>query len=163
VYQLWVFIHLVGVFGFLLAHGVSTTVALSLRRERDPRRIASLLDLSSWSLAGFYGSILVLLVGGVTAGFLGHWWGQGWIWAALGVLVVMMGAMYGLATPYYKQLRLAVGASVPSGRGRAAQPASPASGVDVNALLRSSRPLVILGVGLAGLLVILWLMLYKPF
>jgi hypothetical protein len=162
-YQLWVFIHLVGVFGFLLSHGVSTAVALSLRRERDPRRIASLLDLSSWSLVGFYVSILVLLLGGITAGFLGHWWGQGWIWAALGVLILMMGAMYGLASPYYKRLRLAVGASVPTGRGRASPPAPPTPGVDVNALLRSSRPLVILGVGLVGLLVILWLMLYKPF
>src|SRR6266545_8083830 len=124
-YQFWVFVHLAGVFGFLLAHGVSAAVALSLRRERDPQRVRALLELSSWTLSGFYVSFVVLLAGGITAGFLGHWWGQGWIWAALGVLILMMGAMYGLASPYYKRLRLAVGASVPTGRGRASPPAPP--------------------------------------
>ena len=162
-YQFWVFVHLVGVFGFLLAHGVSAAVALSLRRERDPQRVRALLELSSWSLGGFYVSILVLLAGGVTAGFLGQWWGQGWIWAALGVLVAMMGAMYALASPYYRRVREALGVAR-TGRRRADAPAETLTlAADLDPLLRSSRPLLIVAVGIGGLLVILWLMVFKPF
>jgi hypothetical protein len=162
-YQFWVFVHLVGVFGFLLTHGASTAVALSLRKERDPQRVRALLELSSWSLAGFYVSMLVLLAGGITAGFLGHWWGQGWIWAALGVLVVMMGAMYGLATPYFNRLRQAVGAPTSGKRRRGSEPAPPTQVVQLEPLLRSSRPMVVMVVGIVGLVAILWLMVYKPF
>jgi len=162
-YQFWVFVHLAGVFGFLLAHGVSAAVALSLLRERDPQRVRALLELSSWTLSGFYISFLVLLAGGITAGFLGHWWGQGWIWAALGVLIVMMGAMYGLASPYYNRLRQAVGLQSYTQRRRGGGAAAPALTVELEPLQHSSRPLSIVILGIGGLLVILWLMVYKPF
>ena len=162
-YQFWVFVHLAGVFGFLLAHGASTAVALSLRKERDPQRVRALLELSSWSLAGFYVSMLVLLAGGITAGFLGHWWGQGWIWAALGVLVIMMGAMYGLASPYFNRLRQAVGAPTYNQRRRRAEPPPPTQVVELGPLLRSSRPMLVMVIGIVGLVAILWLMVYKPF
>ncbi len=162
-YQFWVFVHLAGVFGFLLAHGVSAAVALSLRRERDPQRVRALLELSSWTLSGFYVSFVVLLAGGITAGFLGHWWGQGWIWAALGVLLAMMGAMYGLASPYYTRLRQAVGLQTYDQRRRGGRPAAPTQTFELEPMQRSSRPLLIVVAGIGGLLVILWLMVYKPF
>jgi formate hydrogenlyase subunit 3/multisubunit Na+/H+ antiporter MnhD subunit len=162
-YQFWVFVHLAGVFGFLLAHGVSAAVAMSLRRERDPQKVRALLELSSWTLSAFYISFLVLLAGGITAGFLGHWWGQGWIWAALGVLLLMMGAMYGLASPYYNRLREAVGLQTYARKRQGTQPGPPTQTVKLEPLLRSSRPVLITVVGMMGLLVILWLMVYKPF
>jgi formate hydrogenlyase subunit 3/multisubunit Na+/H+ antiporter MnhD subunit len=162
-YQFWVFVHLLGVFGFLLAHGVSAAVALSLRRERDPERIRALLDLSSWSLAAFYVSVLLLLGGGITAGFLGHWWGEGWIWAALAVLIVMMGSMYWLASPFYKRLRQSVGAQTYDQRRKGIEPGPAVAAEELEPLLRSSRPLLIVVVGVVGLLVILWLMVLKPF
>jgi hypothetical protein len=31
---------------------------------------------------------LHVLVAGVIGGFMGAWWGEGWIWAAIGVLLV---------------------------------------------------------------------------
>lgn len=162
-YQFWVFVHLVGVFGFLLAHGVSAAVALSLRRERDPQRVRALLELSSWTLGGFYVSFLVLLAGGIIAGFLGHWWGQGWIWAALGVLLVMMGAMYGLASTYYRRVREAVGLPASGRARRPIEAGSPTQTMELEPLLRSSRPMLIVVVGIGGLLLILWLMVFKPF
>ena len=66
-YQWWVFIHLVGVLGFLLAHGVSVAVLFALRREREPGRIRALLTLSGQTTAVFYWSFLVLLGGGLAA------------------------------------------------------------------------------------------------
>ena len=51
-----------------------------IRRERDPARIRVLLELSSRSLGLVYGSLLALLIAGITAGVMGGWFGQGWIW-----------------------------------------------------------------------------------
>lgn len=149
-YRWWKLVHLVGAFGFVLAHGVSAGVAMRLRRERQPDRVRALLDLSAASRGLFYGSTVVLLVGGIVTGFLGHWWGQGWIWASLGLLVVLMGAAAGLAVPYYRRVRAAV-----------ADPRPDAGELD--RLLSSPRPLVIAWVGAGGLLVLLWLMTLKPF
>lgn len=98
-YQWWVFVHLVGVFGFLAAHGVSMGVMLRLRTERDPRRVSELLELSAWSIRGFYAALGVLLVGGVAAAFVGHLWSERWIWTAIGILVVTSVAMTNMARP----------------------------------------------------------------
>jgi hypothetical protein len=87
-YTWWVFLHIAGVFGFLIAHGVSVGVAFRLRRERDPKRIMALLDLSNSSITLLYVSLLLLIGGGVVAGFVGDWWGDGWIWVSLGTLIV---------------------------------------------------------------------------
>ena len=43
----WInFLHIIGVFGFLMSHGVSAGVFLALRRERDSDRIRVLLELA---------------------------------------------------------------------------------------------------------------------
>ena len=81
-YQWWVFIHIVGVVGFLLAHGVSVTVLFALRRERDPDRIRALLALSGQSTTAFYWSFLVLLGGGLAAAT----WGSAYVVLSLPVL-----------------------------------------------------------------------------
>jgi hypothetical protein len=163
VYRFWVFIHLLGVFGFLLAHGTSAVVAVRLRTERDPRRIGGLLDLSGGSLALLYVSLLLLLLGGIVAGFVGHLWGYGWIWTALGVLIAAMFAMYSLASPYYNRVRVAVGVQTYDQKRKGIQPGPPAPAEEIDEVLRSSRPFVVMGTGSVALLVILWLMVFKPF
>jgi hypothetical protein len=154
-YQVWVFLHIVGVFGFLVAHGVSVGVAFRLRKERDPKRIMALLDLSSSSVTLLYVSLLLLLTGGVVAGFIGHWWGFGWIWTALAALVVTMGLMYGLATNYYKRLRTIAGAM--------AEGSHAVREEQLAAVLAGPRPWVLAAVGFGALLFILYLMMFKPF
>src|SRR5207248_966623 len=76
-YQWWVFIHIVGVLGFLLAHGESVAVLFARRRERDPDRIRTLLGLSGQSATAFYVSFLVLLGGRLAAATCGPWWSAG--------------------------------------------------------------------------------------
>lgn len=154
-YQWWVFLHVAGAFVFLVAHGVSMGVALRLRQERDPKRIMALLDVSSTSISGLYVGLVLLLAGGIVSGFVGDWWDQGWIWVALGTLIVMMVFMYVVASPYYKRLRTIVGAMVQGseavGEERLAQ------------LLAGPRAMILAIVGSAGLLFILYLMFFKPF
>ncbi|MGH2677146.1 MAG: DUF2269 family protein [Actinomycetota bacterium] len=154
-YQWWVFLHIAGVFAFLVAHGVSVGVAFRLRRERDPRRIMALLDLSSWSISLMYFGIVLLLTGGVLAGFVGDWWGSGWIWVSLGTLIVVIVAMYALASAYYKRLRLIVGAM--------ADGSQAVSEEQLAGLLEGPRPWILAVIGFGGLLFILYLMLFKPF
>ena len=72
-------VHLVGVVGFLLAHGTSAGMAFAMRRERDPARMRRLLELSEASFALMYASLLVLLAGGVAGGFRQGYWSLGWI------------------------------------------------------------------------------------
>ena len=154
-YQWWVFLHIAGVFAFLIAHGVSVGVAFRLRRERDPRRIMALLDLSSWSISLMYIGILLLLTGGIVAGFVGDWWGSGWIWVSLGTLIVVIVSMYAMASGYYKRLRLIVGAM--------ADGSQAVSEEQLAGLLEGPRPWILAVIGFGGLLFILYLMLFKPF
>src|SRR5262249_6007961 len=104
-----VFLHVIGAFAFVLAHGASALAAFRIRVERDPERIGLLLDLSRLGAALSYTGLLVLLVAGIAAGIAGHWFGTGWIWAAIGVLLAVMLGMYATATPYYNRVRVAVG------------------------------------------------------
>jgi hypothetical protein len=160
VYDAWVYAHLAGVFGFLIAHGVSAGVGLRLRRERDAARARALLDLSSASLNLANVSFVVLLAGAIGTTTKGHLWGEGWVWAAIGVLAVLLALVPALVVPYYKKVRRVVGA--PGARGRA--PAGePGTAAEIAAVLGSPMPLVIAWTGAAALTVLLWLMVYKPF
>jgi plastocyanin/uncharacterized membrane protein len=154
VYQWWVFVHLVGVFGFLLAHGVSVGVAFQLRKERNIDRVNGLLELSSKAITPFYLSLVLLLAGGTVATFLGHLWGYGWIWASIGILVLVSVAMFALAATYFRRVRVIARAM---GEGTQAVTAE-----EFDRVLRSPRAIVISVVGFAGLAAILYLMLFKP-
>lgn len=153
-YEWWVFAHVLGVVGFLTAHGVSVSVALRLRNERDPSRISSLLDLSGRTVPWFYGSFALLLAGGVVAGFMGDWWGYGWIWAAIGTLVLITLAMFFMARPYYQRVRFISRALAEGSQAVTAE--------QYEAVVWGKTPLVITWIGVGGLVFILYLMMLKP-
>src|SRR5918999_1295434 len=101
----WVFLHIAGVFGFLTAHGVSIYVTLRLPNERDPARVAQLLELSASSVGFMWNAIGVLVLAGIAAGFTGGVLGEGWVWGAIVVLVAVMAAMYFMGTTWASRLR----------------------------------------------------------
>ena len=100
-YAYIVLLHVIGAFVFALSHGVSVAVGLRLRGVRSREQAAGMLELSGMAIGGMYVGLLLLLVGGIWAGFAGEHWGRLWIWAAIGILVVIIGAMYAVATPFY--------------------------------------------------------------
>jgi hypothetical protein len=155
VYEWLVLIHIVGVLGFVFTHGVSAAMALRLRHERNPDRIRVMLQISSSSLAVLYFSILLLLVGGVWAGFNGHWWGEGWIWVALGVFVANLVFMYVVPVPYYKKIREVM--TIEESGSSAVGPEQ------LEAMLQSNLPRVVLWVGVLSIVFIAYLMVIKPF
>lgn len=49
-----VFLHVAGVFIFLLGHGGAANAAFQMKHERDPDRLRALLDMSVRSFIGMY-------------------------------------------------------------------------------------------------------------
>ncbi|HET7726923.1 MAG TPA: DUF2269 family protein [Candidatus Limnocylindrales bacterium] len=150
-YQGLVFLHLVGVLVFAIAHGVSIFAAFRVRGERDPKVVAAILGLSKIAVGLLYVGLLLLGIGG-----LGAAWSAGtllapWAIASYVVLVVVLGVMYALATPYYVKVRELVGDGT-----AAVDP------VELERMLATRRPEILAGVGAIGLLVLVWLMVYRP-
>lgn len=162
VYNWLVFLHVVGVLSFMLAHGVSVSVAFALRHERHTERVRALLELSANSYGLMYISLLVILVSGVIVTFLGGYWNRGWIWISLILLIAISAAMGALGGRFYSEARKAAG--LPYHEQGKAFPAQPArSPEEVEAVLAKANPILLAVIGLGGLLVIVWLMMFKPF
>jgi uncharacterized membrane protein len=146
-YEFWVFLHVVGALLFAGAHGVPAAVAFAVRDEGDPEQLGRLLDLAAAARPAQYVGLALLVVGGVAAGWMGGWWGTGWIWASVVLLVAMLVGAAPLAV-VFARLRRAIRAS---------------AAADVERARRSPVPLVVAAYEAAGLLVIVWLMVAKPF
>src|SRR5262245_17923660 len=168
-YQWLVFAHVLGVFGFLLTHGAAVAVTLALPRQRELERVRVLLDLSrSVSMVANI-SLLTLLAAGITAGFMGNWWGQGWIWASLGLFILISVTMTLLGSRPLNRIRQLVHAG-----NRPRSETIGHSSLDTSAgeqlavkqlavLLDATHPWLLTVIGGGGLVVLLWLMLFKPF
>lgn len=161
-YRWVVFIHILFVFGFLIAHGTSVAVALKLRRERDRERLKGYLDLSSITVGIVHLTIFGVVITGVALGFMRRWWGQAWIWLSLALLIALFASMSVFGTRFYDRVRLAVG-TTPFYDPKRLETSTTASDAERQGLLATSRPIWIAAVGVVGLLVILWLMIFKPF
>jgi hypothetical protein len=167
-YQWLVFVHLAGLVAFLLAHGASMYLAFRVRRERNRAVIAALLELSGRSSQASYGGLLLLGVGGLGAAYNASQLTAGWIVASYVVIVVVLVAMWAIGSYYYYGLRGALGiaSSGGGGRGRGNRPAEPAPPMDDAELFRqldTRRPEALAAIGSAGLVILVWLMVLKPF
>jgi hypothetical protein len=159
-YNWFTFLHVIGVFGFLIAHGVSAGVFFALNRERNVDRICLLLQLSSSSARIMGISLLTLVASGVISGFLGHWWGYWWIWLSLALLIGIYVGMSLLGTRVLNEVRMGLG--LPSAYGNPPRPV-PFSPQELDAKLKQIRPYRLSLIGFGGLAVIAWLMMFKPF
>jgi hypothetical protein len=151
---LWlVALHLVGLAVFLMAHGVSIWVAFRLRDERNRDVIAALLGLSLRASQVLYLGLLLLGIGGLGAAFSAGWLTTTWNLASYVVVIVVLAAMYSIASPYYHGLRAGLD-------GAAGAPAL--DDAALVARLRSRRPEALAVVGGSGLVILVLLMVLKP-
>jgi hypothetical protein len=157
-----VFVHIVGVFIFLLAHGVSAGVLLRLRGERDLTAVRTLLDLSRRSWSAMALGLLLWFFGGILAGFSGNYWttGRYWIWASLVVAIATVLLMTPLGAFYLNRVREAAGVDVKTGSFSAAETIDQAA---LEAAISSGRPVLVATLGLGAIVVLAWLMILKPF
>ncbi len=153
-YGWWKFIHLVGVVGFVAAHGTSMAATFLMRRIHEPQQVSGVLQLSSATVGTFYVSTLVLLVGGVGAGVEGRWFDQGWIWVSLGLLVGVGVLMFPMARGHFRRIRLVL---------ELMESGTAVSREDFIRVLNSGYPLLTAGTGSVALLLIVYLMVLKPF
>ena len=162
-YQIVVFLHVVSVLGYLLAHGVSAAVAFALKKERDLNRVRALLDLSAASYPAMLWTLLAIVVFGLAAAFLNTvWWRMGWIWVSIVVLVVIVVLMAIYGSAVFGEIRKAVGLPyMVKGKPFPAEPVK--SDEEVYAVLAKINPTLLLVIGYGGFAVIAWLMRVKPF
>jgi len=139
------FLHIFGVATFLFAHGVSGGAAFALRGPVSAHT-RTLLRLSERSSFIANAGLILLLATGVWMTFAGSWSGRVWPWAAVVVLLAVAAFMGFIANPY----RYARGAA-----------AGPDDALAEH--LRRTRPMLALWVGAIGLVVLLVLMIFKPF
>jgi hypothetical protein len=157
-----VFLHVFSVLVFVLFHGISLGVALRLRRERDESRVRTLLELSSGYLSAAGVGLVGILLTGILAGIAAGWWTTGrlWIWVSLVLFIAIGIAMGPLGRGHLDRIRTALG--MPTAYGQLRDP-SAAGTTDIGELLASRRPMIAAVVGLGGLTLILYLMMFKPF
>ena len=162
-YQWVVYLHVASAFVFLLAHGVSASMVFWMRREKTPERVRPVLDFSA-SATSITGNIsmLVILVTGIIAGIMQEWFSSGWIWTAVGLLLLIAIGMFFTGTMHYSKVRKAVGLPYMD-KGREQPAVEPASEAEIIALVRGRSPIIAAVLGGVGLAVILWLMMFKPF
>jgi uncharacterized membrane protein len=155
VYRFWVFVHLVGVVGFLVTHGVSMWALFAVRAVGTDRdRILDGCENSKTARVPMYISLGVLLLGGIAAGIDAALFAQGWLLASLGILLVLTASMSMIATPHMKRLR--------EGCTRWADGTYTLTDEELEAVLNGPATMVTAVTGTAGVLVIVFLMVFKP-
>lgn len=159
---LWLkILHVASVFAFLLSHGAAGGAALLLRGQRDFAVRKLLLELSWKAQSISQPALFLILLSGIALGFYGSWWGHGWIWTALAVFLAVVAGMTYFSLARFEGARKAAGLAYRAGvKMMAAVPPDEDSLASQIPGLRA-RELAI--AGSVELVVILWLMVAKPF
>ena len=157
-----VFGHVVAVILGLGAHGGSAFAMFRVRRETDRSRMAAILEVSSSSLIVASIGLLVAIVLGIVAAVMGGHFSRFWPWAAIIVLVIVIGLMTPLAGIPMNNLRRALGMTV-QGDKKGDPARVPGTDEEVATALARIRPELPSGIGVVGVGILTWLMEAKPF
>ena len=141
-YQWIVFAHVASVLGLLLVHPV--TVSFHLKEERDDSRIRELLEVTEKASGLRWAFFALTIATGVVLGLMGGFTGTFWFWAAL-VTFIAIGAVMNLY-----------------GGRHIDQVADTHDDAEMERLLSGFQPMILAVTGAGGLLVVLYLMLFKP-
>ena len=157
-----VFLHTLAALTFFLAHGASIAMAFKVRTETDFARIRAMLDLSASTVGVMFISFLVMGLTGLIMPFILKLWGKGWIWASIVLMFAVFFHMVFMNDKRYKHLRRMVGLPYMIG-GKHFDAEPPATQAEVEAHLKKMKvtDLVIVGYGIP--VIVLWLMVFKPF
>lgn len=157
-----IFIHIAASILFFLTHGTSIAMAFQLRRETDFARIRALLDLSMSTMVVMFISFLIMGISGLIMPFILKIWNQGWIWVSIILMIVVFFYMVFMNDKRYKHLRRMVGLPYMI-RGDKFPAEEPASQAEVEAHIQKLNVNEMTAIGLGLPMIVLWLMVFKPF
>ena len=129
----------------------------AIRRERDRGKVLALISVSGQAIVPMYISIAAIVVFGVLLWVkLNAVYGLGttWLWISVVVLIATTGLMSATAKPYFARVKEACQLR-PSGVPRV-------SDEELAEVLTSARAHLISAIGVIGLLVIVYMMVFKP-
>lgn len=141
-----------------MAHGYSAFAMLGVKREPDRARVSMLLELSSQALVVAGLTLIVTVILGIIAAVMHGYFGQLWPWLSIVVVVVIWIVMTPLAAGPMSAVRRVLGLPI---RGKIE--GEPGTDEELALARAKLRPELVGVVGLAGILVLVWLMEMKPF
>ena len=141
-YQWVVLLHIASVLGLLVVHPV--TVAFHLKEERDDTRIRELLEVTEAATTLRWAFFGLTIATGLLLALMGGFLGVFWMWAAL-VIFVAIGVV----------MHLYGGRTID-------RIADTRDDKEMERLLTGFKPMILAVSGVGGLLVVLYLMLFKP-
>jgi hypothetical protein len=156
------FLHTLSAITFFLAHGTSMAMAFQIRKETDFARIRAMLDLSESTLITALIAFLVMGVSGLIMPFLLKIWGKGWIWVSIILMFAVFLQMVFMNEKRYKILRKLVGLPYRQGN-KILDAEPPATPAEVEAHIKKLNPNELMIVGYVIPMIVLWLMVFKPF
>lgn len=157
-----VFLHTLSALMFFLSHGASVAMAFQIRKEKDFARIGAMLDLSNSTLMLMGMAFLVMGVTGLIMPFILKIWDKGWIWTSIVLMVIVTVQMAVMNDKRYKHLRRMIGLPYMIG-GKQFPAEPPASPSEVEAHIQKLKVTDLVIVGIVIPVIVLWLMVFKPF
>lgn len=157
-----IFLHTLSAITFFLAHGTSMAMAFQIRKETDFTRIRALLDLSFSTIILAFSAFLVMGLTGLIMPFILKIWNKGWIWASIVLMLIVFLQMVFMNEKRYKHLRRMVGLPYMI-RGDRFPAEEPASQAEVEAYIKKLQVTDLVVVGYVMPMIVLWLMVFKPF
>ncbi len=159
----WIVIgHVVAVIVSFGAHGVSAFAMFQVKRETDRTRVAAVLDLSTSALLVAGIGLLVAVVLGIVAAAMHGFFGQLWPWVSIIVVAVVWFAMTPMAANPMGEVRKVLGLPVREDK-KGDPPRAPGTDEALAIALARLRPEIVAAIGLAAIVVLVWLMEVKPF
>ncbi len=157
-----VFLHTLSALLFFLAHGTSVAMAFQIRKEKEFARIGAMLDLSMTTMGVMFFSFLALGLTGLVMPFILQIWNKGWVHTSIILMILVFVRMVMMNDKRYKHLRRMIGQPYMI-RGKTFPAEAPASQSEVEAHIKTLRVEELVVVGIVIPVIVLWLMVFKPF
>ena len=131
--------------------------------EKEFERIRAMLDLSASTIRAIFISFLGLGLTGLALPFMMKLWNRGWVWISIVLMVLVVVQMGFMSEKRYKHLRKLVGLPYMQGA-KELPPEEPASVEEVQEFIQKKLKVVeLIMVGYVIPVIVLWLMMFKPF
>ena len=157
-----VFLHVLSAFAFFFAHGTSVAMVFRIRSETNFDRIRAMLDLSAFTIRTLFRAFLAMGLTGLALPFILKLWGKGWVWLSIVLMLIVTVQMGLMDEKRYKVLRRLVGLPYMKGN-KEYPPEEPASEEEVQEFLKGLKTTDLVVYGFVIPIIVLWLMMFKPF